>query len=252
MRIGIRWQSARHDSAWIEMAEQSGAFGLWADLSAEGVVPASTVAARTTDPRVLVRATLGDESPVTLAEEIAVLDLVSTGRVVCVVDTGTLSLEEASEDLALLRASWAPRPVSHQGHRWTVPAGLNEGAPTSVMVTPKPSQVDIPVWLTGAVAPALSRSASLPHVAEELGSCDASAQVQPAIATLSGRLEDDRALVQAWADAGATHLLATTPDDAPGDFLVRYVARYLQPEVAMPAFPRIMAEAPLPASLDEK
>ncbi|WNM27328.1 LLM class flavin-dependent oxidoreductase [Demequina capsici] len=252
MRIGIRWTGAARPHAWVDAAEQSGAFALWADLSAEGAVPASTVAALTTDPRIVARVTLGAENPVTLAEEIAVLDLVSGGRVVCVVDTGELDADGAAEDLWLLRASWAARPLSHQGARWTVPSGLNPGAPTSVMVTPKPSQVDVPVWLTGAVAPQLSSATGLPMLAEDPGACDGAAQVQPATAALTGDLDTDRALVVGWAQAGATHLLATVPDDATEDFLVRYVARYLQPEVAMPAFPRIMAEAPLPASLDEK
>jgi hypothetical protein len=65
--------------------------------------------------------------------------------------------------------------------------------------------------------------------------------VQPAATALTGDLDDDRATVITWADAGATHLLARA-----GPETVAAIARHLAPEVAMPGFPRIVAESPLP------
>lgn len=65
--------------------------------------------------------------------------------------------------------------------------------------------------------------------------------MQPAIATLGGELEADRATVSAWAEAGATHLLLRA-----GLQMVPAIARDLAPEAAMPDFPRIVAESPLP------
>jgi len=219
-----------------------------------GITAAAEVAAVTTDARVLVRVVLGSENPVTLAEEIAVLDHLSAGRVVVVADPGDLDDNSAAEDLGLLRACWSGRPVRHTGARWAVPSGvLGERLPTSVAVTPVPAQVDLPVWLT---RPVDGPGRELPVIAAEPGAVRPDLQVQPGVADLTGELDRDRATVTAWADAGATHLIVRPPDRArrsasgvaPDMFFARYVARFLQPEVSMPAFPRIMAEAAVPAT----
>jgi alkanesulfonate monooxygenase SsuD/methylene tetrahydromethanopterin reductase-like flavin-dependent oxidoreductase (luciferase family) len=246
MRIGIRWtQWPTPDT--VVAAERSGAFGLWVDVPETGVAAAAELAARTTTPRVLLRIELGSEHPVTLAEEAAVLDHLCAGRAVCVVDTGTLAAEAAIEDLQLLRACWSGRPVHHRGARWQVPAGLADDVPDRVSVTPAPNQIDVPVWLTGTHAASLSAGFGLPLLAAHFVDSDPQVQVQPGYADLSGDLDADRTLVGDWSAAGATHLLIQPPADADTAVFSGYIARYLQPEVAMPHFPRIMAESALPA-----
>lgn len=254
MRIG----ALLTDPEDVVPAAAAGLFGVLLDApSADGPSDvgsgaAAEVATLTRDTRVVVRVVLGTEHPVTLAEEVAVLDHLSAGRVVALVDPGTLDDAAATEDLALLRACWSGRPVQHRGARWTVPSGvMGEGMPTRLAVTPVPAQVDVPVWLTRPVP-----GAGLPVLATDPADARTDVQVQPGVADLTGDLEHDRALVTAWADAGATHLLVRPPGTAgrgasgvaPGAFFGLYVARYLQPEVSMPGFPRIMAEADLPAS----
>ncbi|HEY0187910.1 MAG TPA: hypothetical protein VGC67_10515 [Cellulomonas sp.] len=257
MRIGV----LTTDPADVVPAAESGLFGVLLDGPAApdaaddtGSVTAAQVAVLTQDARVLVRVRLGTEHPVTLAEEVAVLDHLSAGRVVVLLDPGTLDGTAAAEDLALLRACWSGRPVRHHGTRWTVPSGvMGPGMPTSLAVTPLPAQIDLPVWLTRPVPGA---GATLPVLATDLADVRRDIQVQPAVADLTGDLDQDRALVTAWADAGATHLLVRPPLPAgraaagtPGAaFFGLYVARYLQPEVSMPGFPRIMAEADLPTA----
>ncbi|AQA02608.1 hypothetical protein BVC93_09370 [Mycobacterium sp. MS1601] len=228
-------------------AERSGAFALWADVATSAIAAASELAALTTDPRILVRIVLGTEHPVTLAEEAAVLDHLSAGRVVCVVDSGALSLQDAIEDLQLLRACWSGRPVRHRGRRWQVPAGLADDMPDSVAVTPSPSQVELPVWLTGEHAAGLAADFGLALLATEYGDVSAVPQVQPGCVELTGEVNADRELVSRWAAAGATHLLVRPPVAVGPDLFSGYIARYLQPEVAMPHFPRIMAESDPPA-----
>ncbi|MTD15110.1 LLM class flavin-dependent oxidoreductase [Nakamurella sp. YIM 132087] len=242
MRIG----AALSGTELVAAAEAAGMFGI--NVRAAGVEAsrASEVAVTTTDARVLVRVVLGDENPVTLAEEVAVLDHLSAGRVVAIVDTGDLDVAGAAEDLALLRKSWSGRIFRHEGARWTVPSGvITSGVPTTVSVTPKPAQIDIPVWLDGPVARSIA--IGVPVIARSFDEVDPAAQVQPAIGQLSGDLTDDRELVIGWSDAGATHLLVEPPAGADADFFAGYVARYLQPEVSMPSFPRVMAEADLPS-----
>ncbi|WHP16053.1 LLM class flavin-dependent oxidoreductase [Cellulomonas sp. ES6] len=254
MRIG----ALLTDAADVVPAARAGLFGVLLGPAADGgaddagSAAAAEVATTTRDTRVLVPVRLGTENPVTLAEEVAVLDHLSGGRVVAVVDPGDLDDTAAAEDVGLLRACWSGRPVRHRGARWSVPSGvMGPDMPTHVAVTPVPAQVDVPVWLTRAVP-----GTGLPVLATEPAAARADVQVQPGTADLTGDLEHDRALVTAWSAAGATHLLVRPPapagreaSGAPGaTFFGLYVARYLQPEVSMPGFPRIMAEADLPAA----
>jgi hypothetical protein len=109
------------------------------------------------------------------------------------------------------------------------------------MVTPPPAQVEVPVWLTGTAAATLAARSGLPAVAERPADARPDLPVQPAATALTGDLHDDRATVITWADAGATHLLVRAGPEA-----VATIARHLAPEVAMPGFPRVVAESPLP------
>ena len=86
---------------------------------------AATIIAPTTTVRVIVGIHVGDEHPVTLAEEIAVLDNLSNGRIGVIAELGPLNVDDATEDVSVLRASWSGRAIAHRGRRWQVPAGLN-------------------------------------------------------------------------------------------------------------------------------
>jgi alkanesulfonate monooxygenase SsuD/methylene tetrahydromethanopterin reductase-like flavin-dependent oxidoreductase (luciferase family) len=195
--------------------------------------------------RILVGLHVGDENPVTLAEEIAVVDNVSNGRLGVVAEVGALTAGAAGEDVAVLRASWSGRPVAHRGARWKVPAGLpGHTAPEAVMVTPQPVQLTVPLWVAGTEARSVAAALSLPWVADTPADVDRSAAVAPGWTELDGDLEGDRAGVIEWSTAGATHLLCTLS----GSATIEALARWLQPEVAMVAFPRVITQTPLPAA----
>jgi alkanesulfonate monooxygenase SsuD/methylene tetrahydromethanopterin reductase-like flavin-dependent oxidoreductase (luciferase family) len=205
---------------------------------------AATVIVATTTVRVIVGLHVGDEHPVTLAEDIAVLDNLSNGRVGVIAELGSLSVEDATEDVCVLRASWSGRAIAHHGRRWQVPAGLSgHVAPPAMMVTPPPAQLEIPLWVTGENAADVGRSLGLPVVASATADVDPSHPVAPGRVELSGDLEADRQLVIEWSAAGATHLLCALSGTASVDA----IARWLQPEVAMVGFPRVVTETPLPA-----
>ena len=139
---------------------------------------AATVVAATSRVRVIVGVNLGDEHPVTLAEEIAVLDNLSNGRIGVIAELGALDPEAAAEDVTVMRASWAGRPIRHRGRRWQVPAGLDgHVAPAAVMVTPPPAQLEMPLWVAGDAAGAVGTSLGLPVVANTPGAVDAAAPV---------------------------------------------------------------------------
>jgi alkanesulfonate monooxygenase SsuD/methylene tetrahydromethanopterin reductase-like flavin-dependent oxidoreductase (luciferase family) len=243
MRLGLTLPP-RREIETARLAEAAGLFGVLVEPDRPGteMLAAGEVAAVTRAVRIVVRVPLGSEHPVTLAEELAVLDNLSGGRVVVLASTADLDLEAAAEDLQLLRDALGARPLRHRGRRWAVPAGLDgHVAPASVAVTPEPAQIDLPVWLHGQLAGELATLAGLPALAERPELASAEARVQPAVATLQGDLDADRSSLIAWAEAGATHLLLRAEPSQ-----VSEIARFLVPEVAMPGFPRVVAESPPP------
>jgi alkanesulfonate monooxygenase SsuD/methylene tetrahydromethanopterin reductase-like flavin-dependent oxidoreductase (luciferase family) len=243
VRLGLTlpW---RGEPEAARLAEAAGLFGVLVEPHRPGteMLAACEVAAATRAVRIVVRVPLGSEHPVTLAEELAVLDNLSGGRVVVLASTADLDLEAAAEDLQLLRDALGARPLRHCGRRWTVPAGIDgHVAPDSVAVTPEPAQIEVPVWLHGGRAHELAALAGVPAMVELPERASGAARVQPAMARLRGDLDADRSLLIAWARAGATHLLLRAEPSLVGE-----IARFLAPEVAMPGFPRVVSESPLP------
>ena len=235
-------------------AEDNGLFGVLAGTGNPlTAITAATYASTATDfVRVVVRVTLGLEHPVLIAEELAVLDNVSNGRSVVLADTGHLDEAAAEDEVAVLRESLASRPIEHAGPVWKVPAGLpaNVQAPSSISVTPKPAQLEVPFWVTGGVAPAVAGRQRLAVLATALDQAGAAGMVQPARDHISGDVARDRERVSSWARAGFTHLLVDLPE-GPLDELMLVVSRHLGPEVAMPHFPRVMSQSKVPLKWPE-
>ena len=244
MRLGV----VLPNDAAVELALAAEAVGIpfvyVAAAPGTESIAAATVVTATSTVRIAVAVELGEENPVTIAEEIAVLDIVSNGRIVAVADVGALDADAAVEDVAVLRAAWSGRPLQHQGRRWQVPARLpGHAAPPAVMVTPPPAQLTMPLWVTGEAAPHVGTALALPVLAGTPANIEAAAPIAPGRTALTGDLDTDRATVVAWAAAGATHLLCELADAAD----LAALARWLVPEAGMVAFPRVVADAPLPA-----
>jgi hypothetical protein len=191
---------------------------------------------------------LGLEHPITVAEDLSILDNVCNGRTVALVDTGELSEEDAGDELLVLREALSCRPVQHDGPRWRVPARIptNETGTDSIMVTPKPAQIEVPVWLTGREAAALSQSTGLPVLARQVAGVTGPGFVQPGLGPIIGILDDDLQTVNGWADAGTTHLLLQLPEGSPVSETLTMVSRHLQPEVGMPGYPRVVSNVSVP------
>jgi alkanesulfonate monooxygenase SsuD/methylene tetrahydromethanopterin reductase-like flavin-dependent oxidoreductase (luciferase family) len=248
VRLGLVLPEGR-ESELARLAEEHGLFGV---LAGSGnpltAVNAAVYASTATEfARVVVRLTLGLEHPILIAEELAILDNVNNGRTVVMADTGELNEEAAADDVAVLREALSGRPVQHDGPVWKVPAGLpaNVTAPKSISVTPKPAQLEVPFWLTGRVAQAVSARVGLPLLALSPADVDGGRLLQPARDAITGDLSRDRERVTTWAKAGVTHLLIDLPDGPAGD-LMTTISRHLAPEVGMPHFPRVMSESKVP------
>jgi alkanesulfonate monooxygenase SsuD/methylene tetrahydromethanopterin reductase-like flavin-dependent oxidoreductase (luciferase family) len=249
MRLGAVLAD-RKETPQARGAEFAGLFGVLAGFShprtsINAAVYAATATAAIT---IAIRIELGNEHPITISEELAVLDNVSSGRVVILADSGDLAPDRALEELEIIQHALASRSFAYGGQHFKVPAGISTNKPESstINVTPKPAQIEIPIWAMGTSAHQLSTLGNLPILALTPADCDPTRPVQPGVTTLSGTVEEDRDRATAWAEAGATHLFLENPP--PHEFDWDGIARYLVPEVAMPAYPRLVSDAspPLP------
>ena len=249
MRIGLQLPDGS-ERGLARAAEDYGMFGVLAgaDNALTAISAACYASVATERVRIVVRVGLGLEHPITIAEELSVLDNISNGRVVVVIDTREMDAEAAQEELSIIQLALACRPFNHHGAHFDLPTFLpgNEEASSTIMVTPKPVQVQVPFWAMGRVAPQIVSESGISLVAESPANCSAALLVQPGVQSITGALEEDRRAVIEWAAAGATHLLVRIPEQQEVTVALRYVARYLIPEVAMPDYPRIMSEAKVP------
>jgi alkanesulfonate monooxygenase SsuD/methylene tetrahydromethanopterin reductase-like flavin-dependent oxidoreductase (luciferase family) len=249
MRLGLALTEGR-EGDMARLAEAHGLFGVltgWGD-PVTAIIAAVYASTATQHVRVVTRVRLGLEHPVTIAEEISILDNVNNGRTVVLVDTGDLDQNAAADEIAVLREALSSRPIQHDGSKWKVPAGLpaNVTAPNSISVTPKPAQMEIPFWVTGSAAATVGAASGLAVLAQHPDPISEPNLVQPGFATISGNLKADREQVIAWAATGVTHLMLQPPDEAELDAIMTLISRHLGPEVMMPHFPRVMSESRVP------
>lgn len=249
MRLGL----SLHERREAEMAGLAEAHGLFGVLAGSGnpltTITAAVYASTATKfVRVVTRVQLGLVHPVTMAEELAVLDNVNNGRTIVLADTGDLDPGAAADEIAVLREALSSRPIQHDGPTWKVPAGLpaNTTAPKSISVTPKPAQLEIPFWLTGSAARKVYEASGLSVLARDPRPIDQPKLVEPGLTAITGNMKADRDHVMRWAAAGVSHLVLEPPVGAELAKILTMVSRYLAPEVLMPHFPRVMSDSRVP------
>ncbi len=141
--------------------------------SPDPLVVAAALAGRVDEVRIAVEIELGEQHPFEVAENVAVVDLATAGRLILVTrPAGTL--EDYVEALDLMRTALTPRPFRFEGRRWKVPANLPEnafGQERLVRLTPAPAQPVVPVWgAGGALDVVLERG--LGHLADAGAAAD--------------------------------------------------------------------------------
>ena len=167
-RFGVQAHRAPDGPAWTELARRAEGLGYSTLLVMDhfgdqlGPVPAMTAAATAT-AELRVGSLVFDNDyrhPVTLAKDIATVDLLSAGRVEFGVGAGWMrsDYEEAGillepaevridrleEAIAVVKGLWAPGPFSHEGRHYTI---------TNLDGTPKPVQQPHPPVLLGGGEP---------------------------------------------------------------------------------------------------
>jgi len=171
VNIGIAAIEQRRDAASLEMAAWADARGFSLVRISEhhgaddGYVPsplvlAAALAARTTTARLRISALLVPlHDPVRLAEDLAVLDNNSGGRIEVIAAAGYRRFELAmfgvdpatraqrvTDGVAVLRRAWTGEPFTHEGR--------------TVRVTPRPLQEPGPPVFLGGSTPAAARRAA--------------------------------------------------------------------------------------------
>ncbi len=124
----------------------------------------TAIAMRTRQVKIGVYTTMTFVHPVRLAEDAAVLDLLSGGRLLLCAGTGYRPEEFAAygmvatgkrarirESLDILPLAWGDAPFVYGGKHFTIPAASPEAAagdePQPLSVFPKPIQRPIPIWM---------------------------------------------------------------------------------------------------------
>ncbi len=154
-----------------EMAEELGFDSIWVaeqHFAPERQCPSpfvegAAIAARTRRIKVGVYTTVTLVHPVRVAEDAAVLDVLSEGRLILCTGTGYRQEEfdvygipreekrpRIEEVIEILRLAWSAEPFTYRGRYYEVPTNLNtpqeKKAPISVF--PKPlQQPSIPIWM---------------------------------------------------------------------------------------------------------
>lgn len=193
MRLGVVLQEPLADAA--AEAEELGFDLVWIgeDVSPAPLVAAGWLAPRTNGVRIVAAVTAGAH-PVSLAEQAAVADLATNGRLVLAVGSDDEALLAETVDLLFL--SFAARPFAYDGTRWKVPARLPEHEHTDerVRVTPAPAQLELPIWVTGTVGRPVAASRGIPFVDSD-GTGHAAGRVRPALRRIA--VDDPDATVAA-------------------------------------------------------
>jgi alkanesulfonate monooxygenase SsuD/methylene tetrahydromethanopterin reductase-like flavin-dependent oxidoreductase (luciferase family) len=146
--------------ALAEQAHAAHAAGLDGVLLTD-LLAAAAVAPRVPDLLLAAEVELGARHPFEVAEEAAVVDLASGGRLIVVARPAPGAEEHFAEALDLVRTALTPRPFRFEGRRWRVPANLPEnvyGQEPMVRLTPAPAQVRVEIWgASGGREAALAR-----------------------------------------------------------------------------------------------
>lgn len=174
-RLGAQARLAEElgfDSVWVLERRSPGPGACPAPL-----VTAAALAVHTRAVRIGALVILGLSHPLYTAEDAAVLDNISGGRLLLA--AAPPSAEEASawglspeglaqrfgEALEVCLGAWSPLPLHYEGQHFRVPANLPENiyaaSFTSVSVTPKPAQVELPLWVVAGDEEAVRQAARL-------------------------------------------------------------------------------------------
>jgi len=220
--------AASFDSVWVAERRSSGA---------GGALAAATMVAQWTPVRVGAVVEIGAYHPLHLAEDIAVADVATAGRLEVVLRPAHDDPDVIKEHLHVLSAALAGAHIQWEGLHLRIPARLadNGFVPQRLAINPPPMQPAVPAWfldadeVLGAHASRLGFGTAAPF--------QAGAPVPPTWSRLPSLVMcrghvDAEQLLAAAGDGSAYFLVAVeTAED------VRLAGRRLVGPLRMPEFP---------------
>jgi alkanesulfonate monooxygenase SsuD/methylene tetrahydromethanopterin reductase-like flavin-dependent oxidoreductase (luciferase family) len=153
------------------VAHAYGLDGVWLQESPElpaPLVAACALGALVPDIRIVCAVECGQDHPLALAEEAAVTDRATGGRLALALRPAPGAEPRLGECLDLVRLALAARPFRFEGPTWRVPAGLPgnvHAREPAVRVTPAPAQLELTVLGLGPHAQEAALARGLGHVA---------------------------------------------------------------------------------------
>jgi alkanesulfonate monooxygenase SsuD/methylene tetrahydromethanopterin reductase-like flavin-dependent oxidoreductase (luciferase family) len=236
--LGQAAVASSFDAIWVSEARAKGV---------GGGLAAAAMLAQAVPIRVGAAVDAGLYHPLHLAEDIAIADLTSQGRmeVLLRVSTEAVSRYEApakgawlEEFLTVLGAALSGAHIQFNGEHLRVPARIeaNQPAPTRLALNPRPAQPAVPVWVE-------SPEASIEHLARDLGfgiathfkrgaTVPAATGRWPGMLLFPGDVEPAEVLLAAGESAGYFVVAAETAE------AVASAGRRLAGPLRMPDFPQ--------------
>ena len=220
--------AASFDSVWVSERRSSGA---------GGALAAATMVAQWTPVRVGAVVDIGAYHPLHLAEDIAVADVATSGRLEVVLRPASDDPDVIKEHLHVLSAALAGAHIQWEGLHLRIPARLadNGFVPQRLAVNPPPMQPAVPVWFLdddAALAAQASRLGYGTAAAFQAGmSAPQSWSRLPSLVMCRGHVEPDQLLAAAGDGAAYFVVAVETPED------VRLAGRRLVGPLRMPEFP---------------
>jgi alkanesulfonate monooxygenase SsuD/methylene tetrahydromethanopterin reductase-like flavin-dependent oxidoreductase (luciferase family) len=210
--------AASYDSVWVAESREEGV---------GGGVAAAALLAQSVPIRVGAAVDFGAYHPLHLAEDIAVADLTSGGRIEVLLRGGT------EEQLRLLVDALSGAHLRFEGETLRVPARLadNQPSPQSLALNPRPAQPVVPLWLQDGGAQAVRAGVGMAVRWSKGMRAPAPAGRWPAMLVCPGDVAAEDLLAAAGGAAAYFVVAATSPQEAAS------AGRRLVGPLRMPEFP---------------
>lgn len=140
-RMAAQAVASSFDAIWVAESREDGAGG--------GLAAAAFVA-QVVPIRIGAVVDAGVYHPLHLAEDIAVADLTSQGRIEVILRIATAGQRDLLEEhIQLLALALSGAHIKWMGKHLRVPAGIeaNQPAPSRLALNPRPAQPAVPIWI---------------------------------------------------------------------------------------------------------
>jgi probable F420-dependent oxidoreductase len=170
--MGFPFSGAQAHWRWVDLCEEAGIDSIWqtdrlisSEPFLESLTSIAALAGRTRRLKFGMNVlSLGQRDPVLVAKQCATIDFLSDGRLLPAFGVGSdLSPEWAAmnldaklrgaktdEALQIIRRLWTEESVDFDGKHYRL---------SGAMISPKPSQPDLPIWIGGSSPAAVRRTA---------------------------------------------------------------------------------------------